>query len=794
MLTAKILNEGVTDAVFDVSFRIDGSEHALLDGNHLAPGGTLRLEASWPTMPGGHEFEVWVDPTDAVEEEDEGNNRLEHFFEVPHDDTTSTAPEESWYECRDGREWKVQIHADGTRSDEDVGPCDQEASWIVNQWCDDSGQWQVEYEHSDGRREVRTEGACHDGSPGEPTYEDPYGCDAEAGEWWDHYMARCVSEEEWQLQDGFFRCTEQAHRSFAEAQKSRDILERENRQERRALEEKARDLERQGRYDEARDAWDELQRLDWEDQRRFHDVERQIADAVNGCVDEFSDQARAHGWDHLVEEFEMQRFHAAAPQSPRAGPEGRPACPPSGRQDRSGQAYPDHHDRQDRPYDGDHHEDEGRFDLTRPDSAPRGGDPCGPPGGAHEVDFGLPPEAVEAMEAARAWCEERRWDVESRMFEAESYEDAQEAEQELRDVEQECRKRMESIFREFDRGYENDFDRQFGSFSMTETNTGIDVRGANTWFIGLPDQMRMTDFTCQGASTLALVQPYFDIEDVRPTAQHKLGFFAGSDRPFLVVHDDPRCTVGIKPGNAHVDDAEIKVRLSSLYHCEDDGHIVCTDADGNALSIIAHGEPPVLVDERTLLVRHALDMRLGSSGDDQSLDPYLENDDFDGSAAVTMRDGEVVAQTVTLGDMEMTISEGDQDQSLKVSLSKASHVGSFVVLALDAGLFADCRVEVQGWDVTDGDREALELRPAANLPDALDASFEGDHVKYYAVEDAEGCQLILTNGHYSEKEFTLQAAKAQEVGDDNSVPGMEIGLVAVGLLGAVSVLRLRRRS
>jgi len=818
LLWTEVRNDGAAQASFQVALLLDGAVLGRPSGD-LAPGAHLRLEWSWQATAGVHTFEVKVDPDNVLEESVETNNALSLGFDVA---GRASEPSDTWTECRDGRLWEVTVHTDGNRTEQDVGPCDSASPpppppgsepWPVNEWCDANGQRQVEYEYPDGRREVRPEGPCgpdggHDGKYGEPPqpcdpagpcdphepypeYQDPYGCGQ--GTWWDHYLARCVSKAEWDLQDGFNRCTLEAHQSVAQDQRQRDIEAREAREERRLREQEAMRLEQEGRWDEAGRIWDELRHLDWEDQRRFHEVERRIAGAVDACIDPFAAEARANGWDDLAKEFEMQRFTPGPMPAAMPGPGGPcgagPVDGPGGDASGYGGAYDDR-SRSAYPSDGPtgpHPGDGARLQQVD-------GMDCGPgPGGPGGPDFGLPPEALQAMEEARAWCEEQHWAIEERMFAAQDYEAARAMEDEMREVERRCRERMEAVFREHDRGYEDGMDRHFGSFSMTETGTGIDVRGANTWFIGLPDQMRMTDFTCQGVSTIESVHPYFDIEDVRPIAEYKLGFFAGAERPFLVVHDDPLCTVGFHLDEVEArDQAEVKVVLSRLYTCERDGRIVCSDAEGTTLQVVAHGEPPVLMDARTIIVSGSLDIRLtGGAGGFTALDAYVEKDAFGGSAAVTLKEGTLLAQEVSLGGLDMKVEPGDLEDTLKVSLSKASHVGNFVVISLDEEVLGSCDVDARGWDVTDGARAELELRRARDLADALDSEYEGDHAKFYTVEDQHGCQVILTNGHFSEKEFLLTGSVAQESGG-RAVPAAPFLALALAVAGAAALVRSRR--
>lgn len=767
--------------------------------------------------------------------------------------------DDSWVECREGRRYQVTQTENGTE-EEDIGECD---SWITDSWCegdeqvdaweDEAGeQWEERYpdhgctdpgqsswtveswcegderveerENESGERwqERHHDPECGDGRHHnddhyDNLYEDPYGC--KNGQWWDHYLARCVSEEAQRLLDEFWRCTEESHNHVAQKQRELDIQAREARQERRALEEEAMAHERAGRWKEADEIWQRLQRMDWEEQRRWHEMEQRMADAQAECIREYSAKAREIGADYLVEEFEMHRFHVSPEPMPHGGPGpfggGAMECGPmnNGHDEARMRKDPYQDPYAEETYPTRAHRDEGFTEHREVDrhhgpgpteDCPDGHRPGGEP--FMEEGFGLPPEAQDRIREVRTWCEEQMWQIDSERYAAETFEEAQALEDRVRQVERECRQKMEAIFDEYSRGHDSGFEERFGSFTMTESGSDIEVIGKHLLFTGKPEQSRITDFSCQGTPVLDSVRPYFEIEDVWPTSEHKLAFFdhrvfdgqmpdrdrmSGHERSaFMVVHDDPHCTVVIKPSRAETQDAEVRIELPSLYECQrQDGHILCTDDEGTEILVRGHNEDPVLVDDRKLIVRSHVSIRLSSGvNDDQTLEEYSKHEKFDGSAAVSFKQGRVVAQAVTLGDLHMEVDESDDGRGVKVTLDKASHVGSFVVLTLDTA--ETCSVEIDGWAVDGDHRESLEMRKAGSLVDALDTEYDGDWVKYYTVQDAHGCQLIITNSHYSVKEFVVQ--QVEEGGLFNMVPAPGFVVAGVAIVGTAAIVRRRR--
>lgn len=817
MLKATIRNDGTADGAFDVDFLIDGAVYDTLTGNSLAPGGSLELSRNWITTGGDHTYKFFVDPDNVVDEESEDNNWLEMSIHV----SGSTEPASEWITdsyC-DGNTWVEKWTNDAgetwTENIPDAPQCtdggDYKHGWPTEVWCEGDLQYEA-WEYEDGTTETKEVGPCQ---------PDEYGCFPPS--WWDHYQARCVDEAEWELQDAFWQCTENAHRSTAAGQKEKDIAAREQREDRWRLEEQAFAYERSGEWEKAEPIWEEIDRLNWLEMKQMHDYDRSIQDANDACIDKYAAEARANGWDAIAEEFERHRFQAMAAQ-PMPGP-GPMECgaPP--------EMMDDHY-----PPEGDHARPTGTHDgpaqpapATQdgygvdqyggaggggPGPMPHGGPPCGdamPMGG----DFGLPEEAQADIRAIMEECHARMWEIEVLMFEAETWDEAKGHRDGRMDVERECQQKMEEVFRQYNQ-FDDQMDRHFGGFSMTETSAGIEVMGRNLIFTGDPERSLIKNFNCQGNPVLSKVAPYFIIEDVQPVGPAELAFsdimgrhgdmqgppseadladFARS--AFMVVHDNPHCNIQIDPGKAgSADEPEVKVEFSSIYTCEAlEAKIVCTDADGGEVLVKVHGAMPVRVNDYTFIVKERVDIMLagGVEGFD-GFEEFLDDEDFGGSAAVKRdAEGKLLSQEVALGDLQMSVGETDDGEGIKLSLASASHVGKYVVLYLD--VFDDCKASLRGWDTTDGSRDPLTLRKANNLVDALDVKSGTDEVTWWLGEDENGCVLLLSNPHFSEKEFVLhQAEGGDEAGGlQINIPGFEVVFLSLGLLGAVAAVRSRRR-
>ncbi len=761
-MAATFTNHGAGDASFDATFYVDGSPTATFTGIHLAPGAATTVDAHWEGTPGEHLFTVegshngtahaWHEQWFWVEEQPHGGSHDSTPPSDPGTEDPTTGDDHRWPVaewCEGDLYYKEYEYSDGRREVEQYGHCER---WPVAEWCD-HGEFYKEYEYQDGSRHVEANGPCDDGTggygghddyydPGHEPYQDPYGCSN--GTWWDHYLAECVSQADQELLNSFWQCTDQVHRGAAEFQKEADIAARDARHERYALEQEAREREMSGDYDGAREIWDQVQRLDWEEQRRWHQFDQHLAEGLAACIDDHSAQASAIGAGYLIPEFQSQQHFAPPP------------C-----HDCHGDQPPNH--------DGTSH-DEGYGDGRHPDDQF--------PGGPRD-DMGMPPEMEAAMREVRDWCE-----AQMRALDDRRYADGPEGgdfdawDDEARAIEDECRDKMHAIMEEMAH-HMDDFDG-FGAFTMTPNGDTIDVAGVHLWFTGEPERGRIRDFACNGAPFLEAITPRDPITDVRPDDDHALAFYTDSqDRPLLIAHDDATCTLILDPA-----DGGAKVTFSTRFTCSNDGGAaICMGPDGEA--IVRHrGEGASLIDERTMLIQGPTEILL--AGD------LEQDDDYDGHAAVRIRDGEVEAQSVTLGDMEMTIeADHGQEGAIKVHLDKDSHTGSFVVLKVDDDVFPTCDVAARGYDTTDG-RIDLDMRPATSLDDALDADYEGDYGKYYSVSDGEGCQLILTFGHYSTKEVVLYSTAS--VGSSVvGIPGPSIVVLVSGIAMVALSLRGRRR-
>ncbi len=404
----------------------------------------------------------------------------------------------------------------------------------------------------------------------------------------------------------------------------------------------------------------------------------------------------------------------------------------------------------------------------------------GPDGGDHRTD----------AERLRAECESRADALKDEYFHTDDEARREELEAEIRLVLRDCDAQARAIHDEHYDG--DDFNDRFGTLVMKPTPDGrIAVTGKHLSFMGDPDRQLIEEFDCLGLRTLAEVRPQGDIGEVRPFEGEErataLGFWDRSDAIFMVVHDDRKCTVKVQH-SAGIG-SPIVTMPAALDCVKTERGLRCGGGDYEVVMLIEGTwehlrEHQVRIDGRATVF--LVDQAVRDAAFGEGYIDALADNRIGAEATIAVQGEGVIAQAVTMGDMEMQV-QGDR-KKVTAFIESAGGIGKTVTMSFAADHFDDIPEIVIYEEQEDGSELLLEVREASSLEDILDPAGETDApdaVEYWIVQDKNGMHVMLAFYHFSLKRVEVTQVENQSSSDGvaEAIP-IPAWLVAAGLIAA----------
>lgn len=456
--------------------------------------------------------------------------------------------------------------------------------------------------------------------------------------------------------------------------------------------------------------------------------------------------------------------------------------------------------------------------LPPPPFAGHMGGPGGPPGGDDRFAREPPPDSrhydeYKRVGDLRSQCEEGLrggpdedygFDRRNSSLEGEEAPRAGASKEKFRECEREIRKHYEEFYEE--EAKSDEFEDEFGSFQMVMSEDGAEVVGKYTQLSGDPNSQMIGPVLCGGVEVLErmFANGYLDDFSFEDTKEGTaLQVSAGGGTVFS-IHDNPRCTINfattstVKQITLDFDEDVWDLEKASNGYRFTDG-----DLEGKILvhsGKLKEGEDGELVlkGKATLLLSksHATKASRSDLASDEDFADALEDGNIGAEVVVALdKEDEVKVATTEYAGLEIAV-ELEEDDSVSATIDAEQHDGKTVVFAFDGDIFDTTNLDVGVIEIEedeDGEPKETELdcvQEAKNLEDVLDPTNDGECHEYWAVQDKLGVHLLVSFPHFSTKKVTIQSVGTSVVGP---IPGFDLALWALAVLGAVTVVAIRTR-
>lgn len=322
---------------------------------------------------------------------------------------------------------------------------------------------------------------------------------------------------------------------------------------------------------------------------------------------------------------------------------------------------------------------------------------------------------------------------------------------------------------------------RYGRFETTEQPDGtLDVVGRNLQFTADPRGPELRGLDCRGEAMVDAVRPPGP-GTVEAESLNRAAFVDASGSRMVVLQDDARCSLQVFSTDAG---RPIVVFPESL-ECSGAAPVRCVDGDRVVLMHVA-GE--ALANQGGYVVSgHATIVSMQPSGLGEAYDDALQDGRIAAEVTLGAVQGFVVSQTVTIGDMDVSVS--GTPGNLTARISSDNPEGRAITLELDPSQYTRPNITIV--EIEDGQRIPAMVIEVASVEELFATPPEAGIPVWRS-----GATIVVYFHHYSEKELNLQESVNEGVKlgirdaiEDAPVP-VWVGLVA---LAAVLVIRRRHR-